>query len=191
MRAVAFMGSPRKGGCTATVLDWVGEELDALGYGMERIDIVDYRVKGCISCYRCQDVPDEPGCVFKDEDDADELWTKAIASDLIILASPLYMWGFSGQIKVFLDRAYAIVKNYGSGESKSLISGRRIALLMTCMGPIDGNADVMEHVFERFAGYTRMENVGRLIVPYCTGPGALADGVKDSAREFARKIVKA
>ncbi len=188
MQVVTYMGSPRKSGNTNAVLTWTEEELERLGHEVERVNIVDHEVRGCISCYKCQDVADEPGCVFKDEDDGDALWKKAIASDLILLATPLYCWGFTSQLKALVDRAFALVKNYGPVEKKSLLDGRRLALLVTAMGPVKGNADLLKPVLDSFAGYTRTKTAGFLAIPGCTAPAALGREEREAALEFARRI---
>jgi len=188
MKVVTYMGSPRKSGNTAAVLAWVEAELERLGHEVERVNIVDHEVRGCIGCYKCQDVPDEPGCVFKDEDDGDALWKKAIASDLILLATPVYCWGFTAQLKAFIDRAFAMVKNYGPVEKKSLLDGRALALLTTGIGQVEGNADLLKPVLDRFAGYTRMRVAGFLAIPGCSEPAALGDEEREAALRFARTI---
>jgi multimeric flavodoxin WrbA len=188
MKVVAYMGSPRKRGNTNAVLTWVEEELKRLGHEVGRVDIADFEVHGCISCYKCQDVADEPGCVFKDKDDGEALWNKAIAADLILLATPLYCWSFTAQLKAFIDRGFAVVKNFGPVEKKSLLNGKRLALLITAMGPVRGNADLLKPVIESFAGYTRTKLTGFLAVPGCTEPTALGEEERETAVKFARSI---
>jgi multimeric flavodoxin WrbA len=190
MKVVTYMGSPRKRGNTSAVLAWVEQELERLGHEVERVEIVDFEVRGCIGCYKCQDVPDEPGCVFKDEDDGDALWKKAIASDLILLATPLYCWGFTAQLKAFVDRSFAVVKNYGPVPRRSLLDGKKIALLVTAMGPVKGNVDRLRPVLDSFAGYTRTKVAGFLGIPGCTEPAALGKEIREAARVFARGLVK-
>ena len=191
MRILALMGSPQKGGNTAVIVDWIGEEIRAQGHDFERIDIVDYEVRGCIGCYKCQDVADEPGCVFTEKDDGDKIWRKAIDSDVILMATPLYYWGHTAQLKAFIDRSFALVKNYGTAPRKSLLSGRRIGLVVTCMGPVEDNAEHMKDINKRLAGATQCVDAGTLCIAYTTGPGALGNEQRKAAVEFARKLVEA
>lgn len=189
MKIVSYLGSPRKNGCTATVLSWVEDELRKMGHEVERIEVADHDIHGCISCYTCKSVADEIGCVFKGKDDGVALWNKAVDSDLLILASPLYCWGFASQIKAFIDRCFALVKDYGPAEPKSLLAGRKAALLMTCAGPIEGNADHMDRIFTRLTNYLQVANAGDLIVPGCSTPDALGDEVRITATSFARDVI--
>ena len=190
MRILALMGSPQRGGNTAVIVDWIGEELTSQGHEFERIDIVDHEIRGCIGCYKCQDVAGEPGCVFTDKDDGDMLWRKAMAAELILMATPLYCWGYTSQLKAFVDRSFAIVKNYGTAPRKSLIAGKRMGLVVTCMGSVEGNAEQMEDVHKRLAGYTQCVDAGVLYIPYTTGPGALGDEQRKAAVEFAHKLTE-
>ena len=70
MNVLSIFGGPRKKGNTATILNWVEEELEALGHQVERINLFSKKVKDCLACYKCKENPNEPGCIQKDERDA-------------------------------------------------------------------------------------------------------------------------
>ena len=107
---------------------------------------------------------------------------RVLAADFVLYASPLYCWGFTSQIKAFIDRHYCLVKGYGTPECKSLINGKPIALLVTCGGPIEGNADLIQEMFERFSGYGQCKVVGKYIVPFSMDPNAFpAQGMETAA----------
>ena len=59
MKVMTILGSPRRNGNTAKVLGQF-ESMISNGHEVERIDIVDSNVKGCVGCYACQQKPDEP-----------------------------------------------------------------------------------------------------------------------------------
>ena len=54
MKVLSIFGGPRKKGNTVTVLSWVEEELTNLGHKVERVNVVDERVGGCLGCSNCQ-----------------------------------------------------------------------------------------------------------------------------------------
>ena len=56
MKVLSIFGGPRKNGNTVAVLNWVEEELGGLGHEVERVDVVDKSVGGCLGCDRlfCQ-----------------------------------------------------------------------------------------------------------------------------------------
>ena len=85
MKVISILGGPRKKGNTANVLAWVEEELNSLGHEVDRVNVVDYKVNGCLSCYRCQEMPDVPGCVQRD--DAVAIFERMIAADAVLFTS--------------------------------------------------------------------------------------------------------
>lgn len=187
MKVVTILGSPKKKGNTGTVLSWIEDELRARGHDVDHVDIVDYDINGCMGCYACQANPDEPACVQKD--DAGKIFDRMISADAIIFSSPLYAWEFSAQIKPLIDRSLCLVSGYGSENHKSLIGERPIGLLMTCAGPLEGNADLIQEAFDRQCKWVRAERSPKLIVPLTSTPDKLGDEVKEKARAFANEIV--
>ena len=162
MKVISILGGPRKKGNTATILSLVEEELKSLGHEVDRVDVVDYKVNGCLSCYRCQQVPDEPGCVQRD--DAVAIFERMMAADAVLFASPLFVWSFAAQIKALIDRMFCLVTGYGGPEHKSLVGGKKSALLVTCGGPKEGNADLIIGVFNRLSDYALMVPAASLSV---------------------------
>jgi multimeric flavodoxin WrbA len=188
MRIVSVLGSPRpKKGNTAKVLGWVEEQLKVNGHFVDRVNIIDKKMNGCKECYTCQGIPDEPGC--PQEDDAKEIFQQLIASDLILLASPLFCWGFSSQIKPLIDRCFCLVTGYGTPKWKSLLEGKRAGLLVTCAGPIEENADLVVEMFNRLMEYTKCSVPGTLVIPFATTPDAMGEEIKAQAVKFAHKFL--
>ncbi len=188
MRVTSVLGSPRvKKGNTAKVLGWVEEELRAKGHDVDRINIIDKNVNGCKECYTCQRIPDEPGC--PQEDDAKEIFERLMASDAMLLASPLFCWGFSSQIKPLIDRHFCLVTGYGTPNWKSLIEGKRSGLLVTCAGPIEENADLIVQMFQRLMDYAKITEAESLVIPFTTTPDAMGEEIKERAVKFAGRLV--
>lgn len=186
MKVLSLFGGPRKRGNTAAVLGWVEEELRNTGHSVERVDVADLSIGGCTGCWACAEVTDSPGCVI--EDDAQSILDKMTQADAILFASPLYAWGFAGQIKPFIDRCVCLVKDYGGPNYNSLIGGKRSALIVTCAGPIENNADLIQGTYERIVDFCQLAPVGNLIIPNCTEPDQLPEAVKEQAKAFAQKL---
>jgi len=186
MKIVTVLGSPRKKGNTATVLGWVEEELASTGQEVDRVNVVDLDLRGCLECYTCQSKPDEPGCPQKDDTVA--VFRRMMDADAVLYASPLFCWSWSAQIKALIDRHFCLVTGYGSKDHKSLLQGKRAALLVTAAGPEEGNADFLTGMFDQLMGYVSCQTVGKLVVPFCTTPKAIPDTVRQSARDFAQAI---
>jgi multimeric flavodoxin WrbA len=187
VKIISVFGSPRKKGNTAKVLSMF-EDSVIKSHEVERIDINQHKVGGCLGCYKCQEKWDEPGCVQKD--DALAIFEKMIEADAIVYASPLYCWSFSSQIKPLIDRHYCLVTGYGTPDHNSLVGGKRAALVMTCAGPIEGNCDAIRSIFSAYCEYAKMTTIGDFILPFCTTPDAIgAEGAK-LAGDLAKAITQ-
>ena len=185
MRVLTVMGSPRFQGNTATVLGWVEDALSVGGHDVTRFNVVERNIYGCRACNTCKAVVHAPGCVITD--DAGEVFRGMLESELVILASPMYCWGFTSQVKALLDRCYCMKKPVGEGFV-SLLSGKRLALVMTAAGPVENNLALIEPVLSGIGWFMDVEIAGKLLVPGCTDPGNLDDGVKAQAKEFADNL---
>ena len=187
MKLLTIFGGPRKRGNTATVLGRVEDAARADGHHVVRFDLNELTFRGCQSCYACADVMDAPGCVL--EDDAIGVLEAMITADAILYASPLYMWGVAGPMKTFLDRSMCLVKDYLGPNYTSLVDGKRASLLVTCMGPLEDNADLIDPQFARFTGYAKIDTIAPWIIPGCSEPGALPADVTQGAADLASKLL--
>ena len=187
MQITTLLGSAKKKGNTATVLNWVEEEIKSKGHDVERIYLNNKTINGCLGCAKCRDYPDEIACVQKD--DAIGIMERMVSSDGVLYASPVYFWGFSAQIKALIDRCYSLVTNYHKPGHTSLIRGRRIGLLVTGADAYEGNADGMFTAFNRIADFLLTEKSGELYIGSCSIPSELPESVKNEAFALARSLV--
>jgi multimeric flavodoxin WrbA len=101
INVLAFAGSPRRGGNSETLLDWVlvrmGEEPDVR---IEKIVITEANINPCKGCNLCEKLN---RCVQRDG--MDVIDDKLIKADLILLAAPIYCMGINAQTKGLIDRA--------------------------------------------------------------------------------------
>ncbi|MFC1836153.1 flavodoxin family protein [Thermodesulfobacteriota bacterium] len=187
MKIVSVFGSPRKKGNTATVLGWVEAELEEKGHDVHRINLTGSKINGCIECFTCKKKPDEPGCPQKD--DALEVFDRILEAEAVIYASPVFCWSWTAQMKSFIDRHFCLVKESGPAERHSLLEGKKIALVATSAGPLEGNADLLVHQFDRLAAYLDANVVDRLLLPLCTLPQEMSDDAKAQALKLAHDLV--
>jgi len=187
MKVATVFGGPRPKGNTVTVLEWVEDELRAKGHEVDRINVVEHKVGGCIGCFACQRTATETACIQKD--DVPTLLDRLIAADVILYASPLYCWSWTGQLKAFLDRHVCLVNNAYSEEWSSLVGDRPVAVLVTAAGPIKDNADLLIKQFDGMAAYLKAKSKHQFVVPGCTTPDAIPADVKEEAAKFARELI--
>ncbi len=103
MIVLGIYGSPRKGGNTDQLLDKALEGVRSSGGETKVVYARDLKASGCIECGGC----DKTGiCVLKD--DMQEVYPLFEESDAIILASPVFFYGLTAQVKVIVDRSQAM-----------------------------------------------------------------------------------
>ena len=130
MKVLGIYGSPRKRGNSQAVLDKVLEGAATAGATIERIQVRDLNMSGCQECGACEK---EGHCVV--QDDMQTVYPKFDEADVIILASPIFFYGLSAQLKALVDRAQAMWsrrmlkkprdqwKNYDSGRGYLIAVG--------------------------------------------------------------------
>ena len=186
-KIITIFGSPRKKGNTAKVLSMFEDEVRK-NHEVEQINVNQYKVGGCLGCYKCQEIKEEPGCVQKD--DALPIFEKMIQADAIVYASPLFCWSFTSQIKPLIDRHFCLVTGAGTPDHHSLIGGKSSALLLTCAGPLEGNCDAIQSIFTAFSDYAKLRTKGNFILSFCTTPDAIGAEGAELAGNLAKAISK-
>ena len=103
MNVLVFLGSPRKGGNSEVLTEAMLKGVRAAGGTPEIIRLCELSLSPCISCGGCNKTGK---CVV--EDDMTPLYDKILATDLIIVASPIFFYGITAQAKAFIDRNQAL-----------------------------------------------------------------------------------
>ena len=99
--------SPREKGNSATLANRLAEGAAAAGAQVESICLHGLDIRACDACDLCQ----EPGSGCVIEDDMQPLYPKLAEADAIVLASPIYWFTFTAQLKLCMDRWYAFQGN--------------------------------------------------------------------------------
>ncbi len=101
MKVLTINGSPHLNGCTDRALKEVEQTLEAQGIEVERINIGNKDIRGCIACNYCRT---HGKCVFNDV--VNETAPKFAEAAGIVVGSPVYYAGANGQVLSFLDRLF-------------------------------------------------------------------------------------
>ncbi|MCM1386477.1 MAG: flavodoxin family protein [Bacillus sp. (in: Bacteria)] len=101
MKVLLLNGSPHEYGCTYTALKEAANSLHSHGVETELIWIGTKPISGCIGCGKCGNAG---MCVFNDQ--VNEIHKRMDEFQGLIIGSPVYYGGPSGQIKCFLDRLF-------------------------------------------------------------------------------------
>lgn len=95
-------GSPRKGGNSDTLCDEFMKGALEAGNHVEKIHVAAQNIGFCKGCYCCKNTGK---CIIKD--DMAQVLDKILAADVIVLASPVYFYSISAQLKALIDRTVA------------------------------------------------------------------------------------
>ena len=95
--------SPRERGNSATLADRLAAGALAAGAQVESIYLHSLDIRACDACDLCR----EPGSGCVIEDDMQPLYPKLAGADAIVLATPIYWFTFTAQLKLCMDRWYA------------------------------------------------------------------------------------
>ena len=111
MKLLALFGSPRRKGNTAALLNAFLKAAEDKGeVEVEFINLQEKEIKPCKACRSCRQSP-YLNCAIND--DMQYLHKKVKESDMLVLATPVYWWNISAQLKLFIDRLYALAGEDG------------------------------------------------------------------------------
>lgn len=104
---VVLNGSPRKKGNTSELARAFAEGAEGAGHRVTEFFLNGMSIHGCLGCFGGGKDPAHP-CV--QSDDMDSVYAAYREADVVVLASPLYYWGISGQLKIAFDRLFAVAE---------------------------------------------------------------------------------
>lgn len=147
MNIVILNGSPRPKGNTAAMVAAYREGAESVGHSVTVFDVCRMHIAGCLACEHCHKQMPRT-CV--QADDMQLIYPALDAADMLVLASPVYYHGLSGQLKCAIDRIYA------PGYPRRL---RKAALLLSSgsKGVYDGAIYNYRH---SFLGWLHLEDMG-------------------------------
>ncbi len=121
MKVLLINGSPNENGCTYTALSEVATTLNSNGIETEILYLGKKPIAGCIACGKCYKTGK---CVF--DDLVNKVSERLSEYDGIIVGSPVYYAGPSGQLTAFLDRLFYTCGSRMAGKlGASVVSCRR------------------------------------------------------------------
>lgn len=95
-------GSPRKDGNSELLCKEFARGANEAGNQTEYISLADKKIGFCTACYACE----KGSCPQKD--DAAGIIQKMLAADVIVLATPVYFYTMSAQLKALIDRSVMV-----------------------------------------------------------------------------------
>jgi multimeric flavodoxin WrbA len=145
-------GSPREKGNSAMLANHVAEGARELGANVESIVLHRLDIRACDACDECAGTG---VCVIKD--DMQSLYPKVANADAIVLASPIYWFTYSAQMKLCIDRLYAFQNTHWK-ELEGKPFG--IVLVYGDSDPYDAGVANAIHAFESMCRFLKADIVG-------------------------------
>ena len=127
-RVLILASSPRKNSNSTILALKAAEGVRAEGGEADVVEIGHLKIAPCNACDSCLTKP-EAGCVIKD--DMQPLYAKIRAAQGIIFATPVYWFNMSAQMKLLIDRAYAI-----QDKEYFAFTGKDVGVILT-YGDVD------------------------------------------------------
>lgn len=150
---IILNGSPRKKGNTSELIRYFTEGAQAAGHTVTTFHLDSMDIHGCKGCFGGGKDHDHP-CVQRD--DMEQIYPVYRAADVVVLASPLYYWTFSGQLRTAFDRLFAVAEcNPGYANPK-----KQAALLMAAEG--HGFEDCVTY-YDHLLGHLGWEDRGKVL----------------------------
>ena len=171
-KIIILAGSMRKDGNTdLLVRSFAGgaEEKNSV----EIISVADVQVHPCTGCNVC--FSSEGNRCIQD-DDMIWIYEKLKSSDVLVIASPVYFYGISAQLKAIIDRLHTPMRNE--------FSIRKLALILVGAANLPELFDAIETQYQLVLNYFHLEDAGRVLVRGAKEKGDVKTG-DGLARAFA------
>ena len=161
MNILILTGSPRTNGNSSYMAERFAAGAEEAGHNVLRFDCARHKINACLACNACgMNGP----CVQKD--DFEQVRPHIIAADVIVLATPMYYFGFSAQLKTVIDRCYAINGAINGAPKKAV-------LLMAYADNNKTKENTLAMHYETLVRYMGWQDVGRVIAPGVWATGAI------------------
>jgi multimeric flavodoxin WrbA len=184
-KVLVLLGSPRKKGNTALLAGKIIEGAESEGATVETVFLQDLEIRACKSCYACQG-PDSKGCAIND--DMQKLYPLMAEAEAWVLASPVYWFTMSAQLKLWMDRCFAF-----PAYAEDPFAGKKIAVAMAYGGedPFDSGCVNALRTFQDAYGYTGSKIVG-FVYGSAMGAGEIRKNkaLMEAAAELGKKLVR-
>ena len=150
MRILVLNGSPRPKGNTKQMVDAFREGAESAGHQVDVVDVCRKKIAGCLACEYCH-TKGNGICVQKD--DMQEVYSLLMVADMLVIASPIYYHGISGQLKCTIDRFYS------AAYPKKPRNLKKAAMILSSGDPKMYDGEMFSYKGD-FLEYLGLENMG-------------------------------
>lgn len=160
-KIIILNGSPRKNGNTSALTAQFKKGAEETGHVVTEFHLGSMKIGDCLGCWHGGKDTDSP-CVQKD--DMMKIYPVYREADVVVLASPLYYWFISGQLKTTFDRLFAVAEcdpNYRNPKKESV-------LIMAAEG---AGFEESEHWYDHLEKHIGWKSLGKVLCGWVTQPG--------------------
>ena len=189
MKLLAINASLRgEHGHSAFLLNKIFEGAAAAGAVCESVTLSKHKINRCLACDKCQAKESYLKCVQEEKDDVKAIFNRMAEADIIIYASPVYVFAMSSLLKTLLERMYSTADCSDLRVSKSglmfhhinsRISSKPFVSLICCDNLEDETPKNIISYFRTFSSFMDATQVGLLV----RNGGRLAGYGKNAARQ--------
>ena len=138
MKVLIVGSSPRKEGNSDVLCDRFARGASESGHEVEKIMLRDKKISPCNACYACMETH-----TYAIKDNMADIFPKPQNAEVILLASPVYFYSVSAQMKALIDRCLV--------DHKSL-AGKQFYFIITAADP---QREAAEGTLAAFRGFIR------------------------------------
>lgn len=160
MKITLIQGSPHKQGSSNILAEQFQAGAEKAGHEVFIFDAAHAQIAPCLACEHCHRTGDGNCC---QKDDMEDLKKLIFSSDMVVLATPLYFFNMSAQMKITVDRMYAFLEGMARGVKK-------MALLVAANNP---NPHIMDCVVMNYLSivhFLGIQDAGMVLATGCGTP---------------------
>lgn len=151
-KIVVLVGSMRKEGNTELLVKAFVDGASKKNE-VEIISVAYYKVNPCIGCNSCFE-REENSCFQKD--DMEVIYRKLAKADIIVIASPVYFYGVSAELKAIIDRLHTPLRN--------TFKVKKLGLLLVAAATLPAVFDAIEIQYKLVLDFFKLKDAGRVLV---------------------------
>lgn len=201
MNVLAINGSPKMGqGNTALILVPFLEGMEEAGASVELVYTRTLNINPCMGDFHCWFKT--PGACFQ-EDDMAQIIEKLKATEIWVLAMPVYCDGVPGPVKNLMDRMIPMIEPYFEisddhcrhPRRRGLLPARLVLVSNCALWEMDNFDSMLSHI-KAFCRNAGIEFAGALLRPHgevlrvMLKKGEPVQDIFDAAREAGRELVR-
>lgn len=152
MNILILSGSPRKNGNTDLLVEAFAKGASEMHH-VEVVSVHDYKVNPCMGCNVCF-TSEGNTCVQKD--DMPVIYSKLANADMLVIASPVYFYSLSAQLKAVIDRCHNPIRD--------TFHIKKAALILVGAASLPELFDSILAQYQLCINYFHIEDMGRVLV---------------------------